>query len=824
MASSFSTRGSSGKSALPPSLTPPALPVVLGNRGCAESHEGGKSPASSLYGKQEQLEQADLEVGPTYTAERISRTSENAWTSRKYSIGARTVLQLSERSCREDTAKLLAPTILLLSMTVVFTIFIAPRDHHETIAWRFFDAKEHGRDAQAPGCTAADYSGFYSIVLCSLAAGLASCFLFRNSAGSMHILSASGYAAMNWLQGLAAAAVPAHERMKDGCAYGIARASSSPVKDISYYESPEYFQEYYGVIAVRAFLFLLGLIWMQQLVVQRVIALEISSRAHFGAGCLSFMLMLQRIVAGAAFIVSVWTYAAIGSPENGVLGSYTFDSSLGESYGICLFLLQICLGSLALLLFLGSVSSMIVILYFVSHNIGKAAETAKRVSAGHARAEAAARQLQRARGAALRQLFGVSTSLVTSTATVPSVVQMLLAGRGYSTSRDLAIGSALQAFDILTSVLTALILSGGYRSTSLPMKAQGSLPLHFQPCWQEVPCRMSTQPSEVNRSVTCSSVAWAEKVAELAGRGITLEELLQFYRQLGSSLMPHYKASVHTTSDVVRQAIIPTTRATCSAYAGAKRPDKMVTHCWGNRFVDLVAAIVADALEESSFGLIARLLEKDIGIIEGMLRTCKRLTTSYWICAFCVNQHTSVCDNVNGTTDSVTGQAHPVCDCGLQKFHEGDQCEMNKFDEMMSFLAARDKFFSQVVAVDADFTAFGRAWCVAELAQASSLGMQQHLKLRSKEGLMRAGIRLRGLDVREMKASRQADADHILAKIPDKDEFNSTLQNLIFDDRAGLLASWRELDSSRQMSEAGRLIFWNGADADTGIVWKCWDF
>eukprot|EP00435_Cladocopium_sp_Y103_P009207 s2963_g2.t1 len=117
-------------------------------------------------------------------------------------------------------------------------------------------------------------------------------------------------------------------------------------------------------------------------------------------------------------------------------------------------------------------------------------------------------------------------------------------------------------------------------------------------------------------------------------------------------------------------------------------------------------------------------------------------------------------------------------------YYDGDECEMNKFDEMMAFLAARDPKFCQVVAVDSDFGVFTRAWCM--------------------EGLIRTGARLRDLDVREMKASRVEDVELILAKIPDKDAFNASLQSLIFDHRSGLLAAWRDLDSSKQMGEAGR--------------------
>ena len=46
------------------------------------------------------------------------------------------------------------------------------------------------------------------------------------------------------------------------------------------------------------------------------------------------------------------------------------------------------------------------------------------------------------------------------------------------------------------------------------------------------------------------------------------------------------------------------------------RPQKMVTHNWGNRFADLVAAIVADALGDDEFGSIADLLDRDVGKVE----------------------------------------------------------------------------------------------------------------------------------------------------------------------------------------------------------------
>ena len=42
----------------------------------------------------------------------------------------------------------------------------------------------------------------------------------------------------------------------------------------------------------------------------------------------------------------------------------------------------------------------------------------------------------------------------------------------------------------------------------------------------------------------------------------------------------------------------------------------MVTHSWRTLFRELVAAVIADAVGESSFGLVAALLEEDVSVLE----------------------------------------------------------------------------------------------------------------------------------------------------------------------------------------------------------------
>ena len=182
--------------------------------------------------------------------------------------------------------------------------------------------------------------------------------------------------------------------------------------------------------------------------------------------------------------------------------------------------------------------------------------------------------------------------------------------------------------------------------------------------------------------------------------------------------MPHYSAGMHTTGDVVRQAIIPITRSGRCSYAEVTgreplRPAKMVTHSWRSLFRDLVAAVIADAVRETSFELISQLLENEVSVLETLLEQQGTGDRVYWICAFSVNQHLSICENLSCDKDSVTDYLHAGCDCGLPKIlnttpplsTEGQSigCEMNKFDDMMALLAEEVPEFSQVVAVDAQF-------------------------------------------------------------------------------------------------------------------------
>ena len=204
----------------------------------------------------------------------------------------------------------------------------------------------------------------------------------------------------------------------------------------------------------------------------------------------------------------------------------------------------------------------------------------------------------------------------------------------------------------------------------------------------------------------------------------------------------HFVPERHTTHDVVRQAIIPLTKASGESYAkqvGAQPPVKFVTHNWGNLFRHLVAAVLSDALQEGEFFAVACLLDSNMEYLEELLRSKAALRRAYWICSFSVAQHVSICDAVHGV-DSVSQLPHAPCDCGRPKalnhtpptvHGRSIPCEMNKFQDMMRHLAM-GRFEGQVVAIDCELQLFERCWCVAEVAEAHHLGLPQELKVESR--------------------------------------------------------------------------------------------
>jgi len=131
---------------------------------------------------------------------------------------------------------------------------------------------------------------------------------------------------------------------------------------------------------------------------------------------------------------------------------------------------------------------------------------------------------------------------------------------------------------------------------------------------------------------------------------------------------------------------------------------------------------------------------------------------------------------------------------------------MNKFMSMMKNLATSDMSFKQMIAVDSRLEIFTRAWCVAEISTANTIGMQQSVKLSSRLALDRQYNWLRSLSVRDMEASRVEDKAEILARIGDIDSFDRSLQKIIFED---LFSGWSELGTQDKLRHGGALVRWH---------------
>lgn len=370
---------------------------------------------------------------------------------------------------------------------------------------------------------------------------------------------------------------------------------------------------------------------------------------------------------------------------------------------------------------------------------------------------------------------------------------------------------SITVFDMVFTLLFAVMMSGAFFMRGVEQRA--TVEQQRQQRW-----RRSARSWQARKHDE-AQVQWDAKVQALAGRGMTVEALLRFYRKLPEQ-MPHFRSELHLTKDVVRAAIIPLSAKGQCAYSeiamgGAyTRPHKMVTHNWSNLFRDLIAAILADALSESDFAKIADLLTKDISILDQWVERMGVKTQVYWVCAFAVNQHVGICGTA--TVDSVTEQPCAACTCKCPKAWNNTEpllpdgrsipCEMNKFDDMMRFLCSTDPSFAQVVAIDAGFMLFTRAWCIAEIATGNQSGMRQALKIHSSESFNKHKDGLRGLKIKDMNASRPEDKAQILASIDDLDAFDQTVQRLLFED---LFPAWNSMDTQEQLSRVGSTIRWH---------------
>jgi len=364
-------------------------------------------------------------------------------------------------------------------------------------------------------------------------------------------------------------------------------------------------------------------------------------------------------------------------------------------------------------------------------------------------------------------------------------------------------------FDLVVNAAVILLLSGLVR-VHQPSRFAGK-------------CTTNSAKSFTD---TLEHTQWNNKVKELSERGITLGALLGFYAGLGQRYMPHFNPDVHSTADVVRQAVIPLTAGN-SAFGpcalstqlmgGASiRAERMVTHAWSNKFADLIAAIVADALGLITYeAVLPRLKPAELPVLMKELHQRGFLGISYWVCAACVNQHAGICGaNPGQQQDPVSGRVHPVCSCNHPKFWnstpplrfdgEGVLCEMNKFDDMMLYLSSNDPSFRQVIAIDREFDLFKRAWCVSEIHLAHSSYINAAVKFHTHKSLELHQNMLMNLRVQDMESSRPEDKAMILGKIDNLDDFNETLRWIVLDEDTGIFANCQ--DSLQASGNLGKIV------------------
>ena len=750
-------------------------------------HEGQASPPCHV----------DIEASPIPTATRVmhgdSQMERPSWTWR----------------CVQ---------MFIALLVVVFTTWLAialvSQESWNTSTYRYYGISEGLKDYplskaiatdqeswDPPGCVACrievaalkDDPSFIALMVSTGIAGLAAMWLYL-IAPTSHTLLAARFLCLNWVEGLVT----------------LSFIAAGTGLQIRWWVSKDYSFHYHltnCLAKLRSFLLLFEYLGLQFLIQNRLQSLW---PALNRPGCKVWLAWCLRMEVAIVFLgaLNVFLLRHLPMKSGSIILLWKEFADRLFMYGV-----PTCFLIWSLLV---TVTLFRVVLMFQ-----KALELARKQGL------AVAATFQACRGRSILQCTGVIISLTTSV--------MLYFSWVLSSDSSLLV---TQCINLLVNAFGIILLSG---ASSL-ITSQGTLrfpPLRCCRC----PCPFGKSIGRSNLKIGEEN-AWEKKTRELANRGISLEDLLAFYKNLGDTVMQSFQPSVHTTTDVVRLAIIPLTASSCSSYAqlvnkGAKvLPKKMVTHNWSNLFRDLLASVICEALGEHTFEFVAELLSDKVGVeaLEDMLRVHGSLQETYWICAFAVNQHAGICGtNPAGTVDPVTGLTHPTCQCSEPKFLNEDpplnddgksiQCEMNKFDDMMALLARENPDFAEVVAVDASLDLFGRAWCVAELAEAHRMGMAQSLKMRNAETLLRRQLTLQGLKVEQMKASRPEDVVEILAKIPDKEAFNAKLQELIFDSNVGLVAAWKNADALQQMEEVSHLLKWlRLSEAVEGgqIVWQRW--
>ena len=209
---------------------------------------------------------------------------------------------------------------------------------------------------------------------------------------------------------------------------------------------------------------------------------------------------------------------------------------------------------------------------FMTHMLARVAHRLGRVSTIARRGGAAVETVKHLRACKITCFLNWAGMVISLTTTIGLLgVWIVWSFQGHS--NHLRTVMIAQWVNLLCNIVGVVLLSGAYRLGIRRAPAIRTRTSRRAPCARKQGAGPAASPPK--------GMAWQAKTEELAGRGISLEQLLQFYSALGGALMPTYQPGMHTTNDVVRLAIIPLTASTQSSYANMVngvlpvRPKKM---------------------------------------------------------------------------------------------------------------------------------------------------------------------------------------------------------------------------------------------------------
>lgn len=292
--------------------------------------------------------------------------------------------------------------------------------------------------------------------------------------------------------------------------------------------------------------------------------------------------------------------------------------------------------------------------------------------------------------------------------------------------------------------LRLLSLEGNCISDSGASQLMGALSINARGA--EITCSLMNNPVKRLKSQAMENLAKsAVTVKSLAERGVTLGQLLKMYAAglADGTIDPE----TTTTGDIVQDIVIPQSAPKRQSWVecfgtGNARPVVHCIHAWGGLFRDLVRAVASHVTGEAHPSL-------DLADPLWFFDAFGYKDRSYFIDAFCVNQHASQNSLRHyGLSDDV---AYSIGSSG---------CQIDKFHLIAEQIQRRGG--KRMVVVDVDNLVLGRVLCLREVHQAIGGGSSSDMVFCRLPGYPYDKM---FTPVEDAQASCDADKDDILEDI-----------------------------------------------------------